>query len=180
MIMTVWRWLITVCLAWSLCLQPAAAQWGTTNLPLVGERAPTFTLTDQQGGLRSLDDFHGQWVVLYFYPKDFTSGCTLEARRFQQDLDRYQALHTQIIGVSADTVERHNQFCASEKLGFALLSDPEGLVSQRYGSWLGDVALRNTFLIDPDGVLREIFPIVSPARHSQEVLGKLEELQALG
>jgi len=160
-----------------LWIPPSVAQWGTTDLPLVGAPAPAFELPDQQGLTRTLEEFRGQWVVLYFYPKDFTSGCTIEARRFQQDLPQYQAHHAEIVGISADSVDSHRRFCAAEKLGFTLLSDPDGEVSQRYGSWMGDMAVRNTFLIDPEGILRAIFPIVSPSRHSQEVLTKLLELE---
>jgi thioredoxin-dependent peroxiredoxin len=117
-------------------------------------------------------------VVAYFYPKDFTSGCTLEARRFQQDLPQYRAKNTQILGISVDSVDSHAEFCDSEGLKFPLLADTDGAVSKAYGSWLGAVALRHTYVIDPDGVLRAIFTGVNPAIHSQEVLAKLEKLQA--
>ncbi|MEN9206045.1 MAG: peroxiredoxin [Thermostichales cyanobacterium DRC_bins_46] len=173
------KWVVLLGLLLGLGAAPVSAQWGTTDLPVVGSPAPGFQLADQNGMLRSLEEFRGQWVVLYFYPKDFTSGCTLEARRFQADLDRYRAHGAEIVGVSADSVASHRRFCDTEKLGFTLLADPQGEVSRRYGSWLGDMALRNTFLIDPDGVLRAIFPIVSPSRHSEEVLAKLIELESL-
>jgi len=163
----------------TLWIPPSFAQWGTMDLPVVGSPAPSFVLADQQGLQRTLQEFRGQWVVLYFYPKDFTSGCTLEARRFQEDLPQYQALNAAIVGISADSVDSHRRFCASEKLGFTLLADPEGVVSQRYGSWMGNISLRNSFLVDPDGIVREVFPIVSPSRHSQEVLAKLAELEHL-
>lgn len=158
---------------------PALAQWGTTDLPAINQPAPMFTLPDNQGQLRSLDEFRGQWVVLYFYPKDFTSGCTLEARRFQQDLPSYREINVQILGISADTVESHQRFCDSEGLKFPLLADQDGAVSQIYGSWMGDAALRNSFIIDPDGILVDVFPIVSPSRHSAEVLARLRELKPL-
>jgi peroxiredoxin Q/BCP len=115
--------------------------------------------------------------VLYFYPKDFTAGCTLEARRFQQDLPEYTARNTQIIGVSADSVESHTEFCDAESLSFPLLSDPEGEVSKTYGSWLGFFSLRHTFIISPNGILKESFLGVQPAIHSLEVLERLDELQ---
>jgi peroxiredoxin Q/BCP len=115
-------------------------------------------------------------VVLYFYPRDFTSGCTIEARRFQQDLPKFRAMGAQVVGVSADSVDSHRRFCSAEGLQFPLLSDPDGTVSRAYGSWMGDVALRNTFLIDPEGILREIDPIVNPSRHSAEVLAQLQQL----
>lgn len=175
------RFGLTLGLILGLVLAPttAWAQWGTTDLPQLNQPAPSFTLPDNDGQLRSLDEFQGQWVVLYFYPKDFTSGCTLEARRFQQDLGRFQQLNAQILGISADTVESHKRFCDSEGLKFPLLSDTEGMISEIYGSWMGDIALRNTFIIDPDGILAEVYPIVSPSRHSAQVLARLQELQAL-
>ncbi|MEN9203821.1 MAG: peroxiredoxin [Thermostichus sp. DG_1_6_bins_120] len=173
----VWRWLSLVGLILGLGLvQPAWAQWGTTPLPEVGSPAPEFELPDQTGQLRHLSDFRGEWVVLYFYPRDFTSGCTIEARGFQRDLPKFQAMGAQVVGVSADSVDSHKRFCSAEGLQFPLLSDPKGEVSQAYGSWMGDVALRNTFLIDPEGILREIDPIVHPSRHSAEVLAQLQQL----
>ncbi|WP_414386001.1 peroxiredoxin [Synechococcus sp. H60.3] len=161
-------------------VQSALAQWGTTPLPEIGAPAPEFELPDQSGQVRRLADFRGEWVVLYFYPRDFTSGCTIEARRFQQDLPKFQALGAQIVGVSADSVDSHRRFCTAEGLQFPLLSDPEGTVSRAYGSWMGEMALRNTFLIDPDGILRAIDPIVNPYRHSAEVLAQLQELTQAG
>jgi thioredoxin-dependent peroxiredoxin len=125
----------------------------------------------------SLSDFRGKWLVMYFYPKDFTSGCTLEARRFQQDLPKYLRKNTQIIGVSVDDVNSHAEFCDSEGLKFPLLSDTDGKVSKAYGSWIGFLSMRHTFIIDPKGILRETFVKVNPAIHSTEVLARLEDLQ---
>src|SRR6476469_11145263 len=105
--------------------------------PAAGSAAPDFSLTSGDGSQVSLKDYKGKWVVLYFYPKDFTSGCTLEARRFQQDLPKYLAKNTQILGVSADSVDSHAEFCDSEGLKFPLLADADGTVSKAYGSWLG-------------------------------------------
>ncbi len=156
---------------------PAWAQWGTTDLPMIGSPAPTFALPDNSGELRELQDFQGQWVVLYFYPKDFTSGCTIEARRFQTDLPKYQAVNAQIVGISADSVDSHRKFCDSEGLKFPLLSDEAGDVSELYGSWMGDSALRNSFIVDPNGILAAIFPIVNPSRHSADVLTTIKSLQ---
>lgn len=163
-----------VCL---LLSTPALAQWGTTYLPEVGSPAPTFALPDSDGNLRTLEEFAGKWVVLYFYPKDFTSGCTIEARRFQQQLETFHRQKAEVIGISADTVESHRRFCDAEGLEFPLLADVEGRVSQAYGSWLGDSALRNSFLIDPEGVLQEIFPIVNPSLHVKEVMAALKYWQ---
>ncbi|CAD5915178.1 Peroxiredoxin Bcp [Planktothrix tepida] len=155
---------------------PAWALGG--KLPNLNQPAPNFTLPTNSGeGKISLSDYHGQWVVLYFYPKDFTSGCTLEARRFQQDLPKYFAKNTQILGVSADDIQSHAEFCDSEGLKFPLLADVDGTVSKAYGSWLNFISMRHTFIIDPDGILRERFLGVNPAIHSQEVLARLDELQ---
>ncbi len=164
-------------LSWLNVAAPADALGGT--LPAVDRPAPEFTLPTNTGdGKISLFDYRGQWVVLYFYPKDFTSGCTLEARRFQQDLPKYLAKNTQILGVSADDVNSHAEFCDSEGLKFPLLADTTGSVSKAYGSWLGYMSARHSFIIDPDGILRETFVGVNPAVHSAEVLARLDELQA--
>lgn len=164
-------------LNWLNFTAPATALGGT--LPAINQPAPEFTLPTNTGdGKISLSDYRGKWVVLYFYPKDFTSGCTLEARRFQQDLPKYLAKNTQILGVSADDVNSHAEFCDAEGLKFPLLADTTGSVSKAYGSWLGYMSARHTFIIDPDGILREIFVKVNPAIHSAQVLARLEELQA--
>ncbi|GAB4370333.1 MAG: peroxiredoxin [Elainellaceae cyanobacterium] len=157
---------------------PAALALGGPQPPL-NQPAPNFTLPSNSGdGEISLSDYRGSWVVVYFYPKDFTSGCTLEARRFQQDLPKYRAKNTQILGVSADDVDSHAEFCDSEGLRFPLLADVGGQVSKTYGSWLGVVSLRHTYIVDPEGILRATFLGVNPAIHSAEVLAKLDELQA--
>lgn len=154
---------------------PAQALGGVQ--PALDQPAPLFELPSTSGdGEVGLADYRGQWVVLYFYPQDFTPGCTLEAQRFQRDLPKYQALNAQVIGVSVDDVESHEAFCDSEGLKFPLLADPDGEVIKSYGSWLSGMALRHTYLIDPDGILRERFLGVKPATHSQEVLARLEEL----
>ncbi|NMF85225.1 peroxiredoxin [Nodosilinea sp. P-1105] len=170
---------LTICLGWfsGLLWAPPALALGGPQLPL-GSPAPDFTLPTNAGdGSVSLADYRDQWVVLYFYPRDFTSGCTLEAQRFQRDLDEYQARHAQVIGVSADSVNSHAEFCDAEGLAFPLLSDPKGMVSKAYGSWLGAASLRHTYIIDPDGMLRARFLGVRPAIHSQEVLATLDDLQ---
>jgi peroxiredoxin Q/BCP len=163
-------------LTW-LNFTPAASALGG-KLPPLDAPAPAFTLPTNTGdGTVSLSDFQGQWVVLYFYPQDFTPGCTLEARRFQQDLPKYMERNTQIIGVSADDIQSHEEFCDSEGLKFPLLADTDGSVSKSYGSWMGYLSSRHTFIIDPDGILREQFLGVQPAIHSAEVLARLDELQ---
>jgi len=167
---------LSLCLSFLFCLPNAHALGG--KQPPLNEPAPEFTLPTNTGdGEIVLSDYKGKWVVLYFYPEDFTSGCTLEAKRFQQDLPKYQARNTQIIGVSADDVQSHEEFCDELGVEFPLLADTDGLVSKAYGSWLGIRALRHTYLIDPDGILREIFIGVKPPIHSRQVLARLDELQ---
>ena len=147
--------------------------------PAIGEPAPSFTLPTNSGdGEVSLADYRGEWVVLYFYPRDFTPGCTLEAQRFQRDLSEYKARNAEIVGVSADDVASHEEFCESEALEFPLLSDVNGEVSKAYGSWIKPMSRRHTYLIDPEGVLQERFLGVRPPIHSQEVLARLDELSA--
>ena len=158
---------------------PAAEALGG-KLPPLNEAAPEFTLPTNTGeGKVSLSDYRGKWVVLYFYPKDFTSGCTLEARRFQQDLPKYLAKNARVIGISADDVNSHAEFCDSEGLKFPLLADTDGKVSKTYGSWLGFFSMRHTFIVDPQGIIREEFTGVNPSVHSREVLARLSELQAV-
>ncbi|MGB0563866.1 MAG: peroxiredoxin [Spirulinaceae cyanobacterium] len=155
---------------------PTALALGGPQPPL-NQPAPEFSLPTNTGeGSIALADYRGQWVVLYFYPKDFTSGCTLEAKRFQQDLPKYQARNAQVLGVSVDSVDSHQEFCESEGLRFPLLADTTGAVSKTYGAYLTGMALRHTYLIDPDGLLRKIFLGVRPAIHSSEVLDTLDEL----
>jgi peroxiredoxin Q/BCP len=151
-------------------------------IPAEGSAAPTFALPSQDGTPISLDQFHGKWVVLYFYPKDFTSGCTLEAHNFQRDLEKYQQKNAVIVGVSVDAVDSHKSFCTKEGLNFKLLSDTQHTVVAKYGSLSNyqgtDYAARNTFLIDPTGVIRKVYVKVKPAGHSDEVLADLATLQA--
>jgi len=172
--------LLASCLAFLTWLNfPPAANALGGKQPALNQPAPQFTLPTNTGdGEVSLSDYRGKWVVLYFYPKDFTSGCTLEARRFQQDLPKYSNRNVQILGVSADDVDSHAEFCDSEGLKFPLLADTDGKVSKAYGSWMGVVSLRHTYLIDPEGILREQFLGVRPAIHSTEVLARLDELQS--
>ncbi len=162
------------------CLTVAAA--GVfTDAPAVGAPAPEFVLTTNEGKPASLKKFRGKWVVLYFYPKDFTSGCTLEARNFQRDLAKYKALNAVILGTSIDTAESHKSFCAKEGLSFKLLSDPDAKVSESYGSVMeyngAKYSARNTFVIDPKGKIAKVFMKVGPAEHSDEVLAALADLR---
>ncbi len=159
-------------------ITPAAYAMGGKQ-PMLDQPAPTFTLPSTVNDSSvSLSDYLGQWVVLYFYPRDFTPGCTLEAQRFQRDLLEYQARGAQVVGVSADDTDSHEAFCDAEGLVYPLLSDTDGAVSKAYGSWMKPMSMRHTYLIDPAGTLRERFLGVRPAIHSQEVLVRLDELQA--
>jgi len=152
------------------------------SLPELNQPAPDFELSgaglEELGtsGLASLASFRGRWLVLYFYPKDFTGGCTLEARGFQRDLAAFRTRGAEVVGVSADSPDQHASFCDSEGLRFPLLSDPGGLVSRRYGSWIPPFSQRHTFLIDADGMVRARWVAVRPLGHSQEVLGELQRL----
>jgi peroxiredoxin Q/BCP len=148
---------------------PSFEMGGVAPAPGRGPKASTLIATVE----RNLEDFRGHWLILYFYPKDFTSGCTLEARGFQRDLRSFHAADAEVVGISADDTEAHASFCGSEGLAFPLLSDPGGEVSRRYGSWLAPYSQRHTFLIDPEGVLRARWVAVRPLNHSQEVLEEL-------
>src|SRR5580698_2621842 len=150
--------------------------------PVAGSPAPAFSLPSQEGAQVSLDQFKGKWVVLYFYPKDFTSGCTIEAHNFQRDIDKYTAKNAVIVGVSVDDVDSHKSFCTKEGFNFKLLADPNHTVVEKYGSIMEyngmTIAARNTFLIDPTGVIRKVYVKVSPQGHSDEVLAELQKLQS--
>ena len=153
----------------------------TQTQPQTGQPAPDFSLTTGDGSQVSLKDYHGKWVVLYFYPKDFTSGCTLEAKNFQRDLSKYQDAGAVILGVSVDSAQSHKDFCAKEGLNFKLLADPEGKTSAEYGSTMEyqgtKMAARNTFLINPEGKIARVYTGVKPAEHSEQVLKDLAELK---
>jgi len=159
----------------------ATARAADDSLPTVGQSAPTFTLPSQTGDLVSLDSYHGKWVVLYVYPKDMTTGCTIEAHNFQRDLSKFEAENAVILGVSVDTVDSHKQFCTKDGLTFHLLADPEHKVVDEYGS-LGHfgtwtIANRNTFLIDPHGKIVKVWTKVDPNHHSEEVLTAIADLK---
>jgi peroxiredoxin Q/BCP len=164
-----------------LALVLFAAVAFAAEFPPVDAAAPDFSLKSDQGKDVSLKDLRGKWVVLYFYPKDFTSGCTLQAANFQRDLAKYEAKNAAIVGVSVDSAESHKEFCTKQGLAFRLLSDPDAKVSTAYNSVMEykgmTLSARNTFLIDPQGKLVRVFPQVKPAGHSDEVLAALAELQ---
>src|ERR1700721_1920626 len=119
--------------ALALFLAASAPVLRAADVPAEGSKAPDFTLQSQEGKTVSLKDFKGQWVVLYFYPKDMTQGCTIEAHNFQRDLDQYTAKKAAIVGVSVDCVDSHVQFCTKENLTFKLLADPTHQVVDKYG-----------------------------------------------
>ena len=149
--------------------------------PAAGKAAPEFTLTSGEGSAVSLKDYRGKWVVLYFYPKDFTGGCTLEAHNFQRDQAKYEAADAVVLGVSADTASSHKDFCAKEGLNFKLLADADAKVAAQYGSAMehdgAKMAMRNTFVINPKGEVARVFTGVKPAAHSEEVLQALADLR---
>lgn len=175
--------------AWhsALLLPFAALAWPRQALamggvmPELGSVAPAFQLDGfappADPVTLSLSDFSGQWLVLYFYPRDFTSGCTLEAQSFQKELQRFRQAGAAVVGISADTTESHSSFCSEEGLAFPLLSDPKGTVSQSYGSWIAPFSQRHTFLIGPDGVIRARWQAVRPLNHGREVLDELLNLK---
>jgi thioredoxin-dependent peroxiredoxin len=154
---------------------------GAEKAPSTGMPAPDFTLTSQEGTPVSLHDYRGKWVVLYFYPKDFTSGCTLEAHNFQRDIAQYEKRNAVILGVSVQSADSHKQFCAKEGLNFKLLADTNREVSSTYGSIINlavtKFSARHTFLINPEGVIVKEFLDVNPSGHSEEVLAELARLQ---
>ena len=171
-----------LCAVSAIVFSFAANQTIAADMPQAGKPAPAFTLPGQDGKDVSLSDYRGKWVVLYFYPKDFTTGCSLEAHNFQADIEKYRAKNAVIIGVSVDSVDSHKSFCAKQGLDFKLLADEKHAVSELYGSTMDHdgqtLAARNTFLVAPDGVIRKVYAKVVPARHSEEVLADLTQLQA--
>ncbi len=152
-----------------------------SKLPKVGDIAPTFSLADQTGKIRKLEDYSGKWVVLYFYPKDDTPGCTKEACSFRDDLKQLEKLGAQIIGVSVDDSDSHAKFASKYHLPFPLLADQDAKVAESYGAvnnlLIIKIATRYTFLIDPSGKIAEIYLDVNTSRHSQEIIDDLKKFQ---
>lgn len=149
--------------------------------------APHFTLRDQNDTPHTLDDYAGKWLVLYFYPKDETPGCTAEACAFRDGRDALQAAGAEVVGVSADSVASHQQFAEGHGLNFTLLSDESLNTIKAYGAWgkktvpgsdtETEGTLRKTFLITPDGQIAKEYPAVDPAGHASQVLADLEALR---
>ena len=158
--------------------------FASINTVKVGKKAPNFLLNGYSKNIPnkrewSLDDFSKKWLVLYFYPKDFSSGCTLQAKNFQDNLSKYNKLNAAIVGISVDSEEEHESFCSSEKLGYILLSDTNSEVSKLYDSWLDPYSKRNTFLINPEGIVVYKWIGVRPLGHAQEVLEELIKQQKI-
>ena len=175
-------------IAVTLLFVALAAIFGFTSIGIAndqvttGDPAPEFELSDQNGQLHSLEDYRDQWVVLYFYPKDETPGCTTEACEFRDNIFAYRDLNAQILGVSLDDVESHKAFAENHGLPFPLLADVDGDAATAYGvktRMVGmTVAKRQTFIIGPDGTIAKHYEKVKPAEHSDQVLAALRELTA--
>lgn len=169
-----------VLVAGGVAVLAGALRAGNTA-PAVGTEAPDFTLNSQDDKPVSLHDFRGRWVVLYFYPKDMTPGCTVEAHNFQRDLASYQARNATILGVSVQDEQTHREFCAKESLHFKLLADTKKEVSEKYDSIINfgimKLSARHTFLIDPSGKVRRVWTDVDVKKHSGEILATLAELE---
>ena len=156
----------------------------SVNSIKLGKKAPYFLLNGFNKNYPkqtqwSLHDFAGKWLILYFYPKDFSSGCTLQAKQFQDMFYKYEKLNASIVGISADNESEHESFCTSAKLGYTLLSDLNGEISKLYDSWLDPYSKRNTFLINPEGLVLFKWIGVRPLGHAQEVLDELLKQQQI-
>jgi peroxiredoxin Q/BCP len=171
--------LLVVAVVVSVFLVPRL--FSSSGAPGPGSAAPDFTLPSQDGTSVSLKNYRGSWVVLYFYPKDQTPGCTREAHNFQMDQSKYAERKAVVLGISMDSIDSHKKFCLKEGLNFKLLADSDGKVSSAYGSLtnLGFVkfAARHTFLIEPDGKIVKAYTNVDPVRHSEEILAALDQMQ---
>jgi peroxiredoxin Q/BCP len=165
----------------SLAIAPAVA--AAADLAPIGEAAPNFTLPSQENTPVSLSSFKGKWVVLYFYPKDQTSGCSMEAHNFQRDLPKYEAMNAVVLGVSLDTVESHKTWCTKDGFSFKMLADPEHKVVDAYGVPLmshagNSYATRDTFLISPEGKIVKEWEVKDIANHSAEVLAAIQSMKS--
>lgn len=169
-----WRMVMMV---WLLIAWPALGQEGL----LPGMMAPEFALPDGEGKLRDIREWRGKWLVLYFYPKDNTPGCTAEALAFQDNLENFRKLNAEVVGISLDDGASHRDFASERRLSFTLLSDRDGTVSRRYGALSAlpfvKFAKRHTFLVGPDGRLVRIYREVDPTRHAMELLADLRGIR---
>lgn len=154
------------------------------ELPKVGAAAPDFDLPDQNGERHTLKEYAGKWLVLYFYPKDDTPGCTQEACAFRDDLHKLTALGAQVVGISVDDSESHAEFAKKYHLPFPLLADSSADVAARYGALMNlglfKVARRYTFLIDPQGKVAKVYLKVETSRHSTEIIEELKKINTKG
>lgn len=174
-------WLVAITLALCACGPGAPPAHGPTRLEPISA-APGFSAPDETGKARTLAEFRGRPVVLYFYPKDGTPGCTREACAFRDEWQRIAATGAQVLGVSLDSVESHAAFKQQHSLPFPLLSDTDGKLLEAYGVTRNakGYASRTTFVIDAEGIIRRIFPEVDPAVHVKEVLGVLDTMRQQG
>ncbi len=151
------------------------------EVPALGSTAPGFSLPDQDGATRRLAEWRGRWVVLYFYPRDDTPGCTTEACSFRDDISLITGLGAQVVGISVDDTASHKAFAEKYRLPFPLLADATAAVARQYGAlsdWMAlRMAKRYTFIIDPAGRIAKVYLSVDPARHSQEIVADLKALQ---
>jgi peroxiredoxin Q/BCP len=175
--MNKWILIVSLCMLGLLFSRGAAA---SNPQPKTGDAAPEFSLKDQSGKLRNSSEFRGKWLVLYFYPKDDTPGCTEEACTYRDDMQKLTKLGAQIVGISVDDTLSHAAFAKKYNLPFPLLADETGDVAARYGSirdlMLMKFAQRNTFLIDPQGKVAKVYLSVSTSENSQEVINDLKKL----
>ena len=152
------------------------------DVPAVGQAAPDFSLTDQDGQLRKLSDFRGKWLVMYFYPKDDSPRCTTEACQYRDDISKIHALGAGVVGISVDDRDSHAEFAKKHHLPFPLLADKDGIVAARYGSVINlllvKFAKRNTFIIDPQGKIAKVYLSVDAATNPAQVVSDLRVLQA--
>jgi len=176
------KWLILLGLCSALLLLLANQMARAGELPKVGQAAPDFNLPDQNGKTHALKEYAGQWLVLYFYPKDDTPGCTQEACAFRDDLHQLTGLGAQVVGISVDDSNSHAEFAKKYHLPFPLLADGDAEVSARYGAVMNlvftKIARRYTFLIDPQGRISKVYDKVETSRHSTEIIGDLKRLIA--
>jgi peroxiredoxin Q/BCP len=176
------KWLVIVAalIVFAALLVARAARAG--ELPQTGNPAPDFNLPDQNGKLHTLQEYRGKWLVLYFYPKDDTPGCTQEACAFRDDLEQIAGLGAQVVGVSVDDSGSHAEFAKKYHLPFPLLADQSGATAERYGAlldlWLVKFARRYTFLIDPQGKVSKVYLSVETSRHSKQIIDDLKKVTA--
>jgi thioredoxin-dependent peroxiredoxin len=176
------RCIAFTCAAALACVIALAPRVANADPLPAGAAAPSFTLHSQEDRPVSLSDYRGKWVVLYFYPKDQSSGCTLEAHNFQRDLSKYEASNAVVLGVSLDTVESHKAFCTKDSLSFKLLADPDHKTVDAYGVPVRafgamHFAERTTFLISPDGKIVKAWTVKDIASHSSEVLAEIQSMK---